>query len=104
MRGLVVEGDGGWWGVLVAVEVLVVWLVCCLNRGFWGWGGIGCWSLGGLAVMGLVVVWLVGPRSAPGIPRSHRCARSRPFRAAKGAVRVVVMGWNGGLVGVLSEL
>ena len=32
-----------------------------------------------------------GPRSAPGIPRSRRSARSRPFRPAKGA-------WDG-LVG-----
>ncbi len=36
------------------------------------------------------------PLAAPGIPRS---LRSRPFRPTKGAVRVVVMGSNGGLGG-----
>ena len=34
---------------------------------------------------GMNRVWLVWPRSAPGIPRSRRFAGSRPFRSAKGA-------------------
>ena len=83
---------GRWGWVAAPPRALTLTLSRGAGEGIVG-GGLGGWLWRGV----------VGPRSAPGIPRSHRCARSRPFRAAKGAVRVVVMGWNGGLVGVLSE-
>ena len=75
-------------------------------------GMMGCdWVLagGGDAVTG----GLVGvPRSAPGIPRSHSFARSRPFRGTKGAgvlVWLVVsavhgMGWRDWLFGWCAPL
>ena len=48
-----------------------------------------CW-FSGSAWKGCVGGLAGGPRSAPGIPRSHRFAGSRPFRAAKGALVVLV--------------
>ena len=41
---------------------------------------------------GCEVVWRA-PAPGPGIPRSHRCARSRPFRVAKGAFVGAVLGF-----------
>ena len=46
----------------------------------------------GTAVVGVVVVWLVGPLAAPGIPRS---LRSRPFRPTKGAYASELLGFGG---------
>ncbi len=48
----------------------------------------------GLAGTGVLVVWLVGPAAAPGIPRSHRYACSRPLTLREGGVGGV--GWQGG--------
>ena len=54
-----------------------------LSRGCLNWDS---WDL--VLVVGCfaVVGWLVGvrPCSAPGIPRSHRCARSRPLTLREG--------------------
>ena len=85
-----VVGNGCLVGVLSEPLIALIFVMGCDWVLVVGWVG---------REMGLVVVWLVGARSTPGIPRSRRCAGSRPFRAAKGAVRVVMMEWKGGLVG-----
>ena len=55
------------------------------------WGGEGYVGVVA-AVMSGLVVWLVGPLAAPGIPRS---LRSRPFRRTKGAYASELLGFGG---------
>ena len=81
-------------GLFAVMVVQVVWLVCAppfcprfpLSLALSHGGERGSWRRMGLfVVMGVLVVWCGVRPSAPGIPRSHRCARSRSFRVAKGA-------------------